>query len=767
MGEKRILQSWKEIASYLDRAERTCRRWEKEFGLPVHRMDGSPSASVFAYKEELDHWLDKMLHEKEISSRKSFFLSKKKLVIVLSISILFVSILAVVTWKILSPKPGVSSSSGKPSLAIIYFMNNTGDESLDHWRSALPEWLITDLNQSKYLRVLSGDRLLNILRELNLIEAKSYDSKDLENVAQEGAVNHILKASYSKAGETFRIDYSLQDVNSWESVGSDYVTGKGEESFPSMVDELAKKIKADLNISADKIADDFDKDVGIITTSSPEAYKLYMEGTNYHRMTEYRKAIEIWEKAIALDPEFSTAYRSMAMGYLNLGYKSEPRELIKKALELSDRVSDLEKYRLQAEFYRFTEKTWDKSIEALKTLLKHYPDYSAGNASLGLFYLRLEQWDKAIAQTDVNIRNNDKHRAPYYCQASAYMAKGSYDKAREIINYYLNNISDNPMFRENLAYSYLVQGDYTIALNEVNNAIQRSQLWNYIFTKGGIYLCKSDFVSAEVEYKKLLEIEEKTAQIAGWQSLGWLAIFKGRFKEAEKNFRQSLEIAEEINQTNEEALNRLNLAYLHLKKGNIAAALKECETQLSKSVQEGSYSRQIVAYFMKGLAHLQRDEVEEAEKSAKKLKLVVDQWLNKKLIRYHYLLLGLIELKKENFSKAVRLFNEAILLAHSPRVRDDNHAFLFIDPLAFAYYKSGNFDKAIEEYERITSLTTGRKYRDIYVKAFYMLGKIYEEKGWKGKAIEHYEKFLDLWKDADTGIPEIEDAKERLIALTS
>jgi TolB-like protein len=265
LEEKKILQSWKEIASYLGRAERTCRRWEKEFDLPVHRMDGSPRASVFAYKEELDRWLDRLLHEKKISSRKSFFLFKKRLVIVLSFSILFVSILTVVTWKILSSKTGVSSSSVRPSLAILYFMNNTGDESLDHWRNALPEWMITDLTQSKYLRVLSGDRLLNILRKLNLIEAKSYDSKDLENVAQEGAVNHILKASFSKAGDTFRIDYSLQDVNSWESVGSDYVTGKGEESFPSMVDELTRKIKADFNISADKIAADYDKDAGIIT----------------------------------------------------------------------------------------------------------------------------------------------------------------------------------------------------------------------------------------------------------------------------------------------------------------------------------------------------------------------------------------------------------------------------------------------------------------------------------------------------------------------
>jgi predicted hydrocarbon binding protein len=56
-------------------------------------------------------------------------------------------------------------------------------------------------------------------------------------------------------------------------------------------------------------------------------------------------------------------------------------------------------------------------------------------------------------------------------------------------------------------------------------------------------------------------------------------------------------------------------------------------------------------------------------------------------------------------------------------------------------------------------------YDDIYAKSFYMLGKIYGEQGGTVKAIEHYKKFLDLWKDADPGIAEVEDARERLLGL--
>jgi tetratricopeptide (TPR) repeat protein len=75
-------------------------------------------------------------------------------------------------------------------------------------------------------------------------------------------------------------------------------------------------------------------------------------------------------------------------------------------------------------------------------------------------------------------------------------------------------------------------------------------------------------------------------------------------------------------------------------------------------------------------------------------------------------------------------------------------------------------EKALQEYKRITLLTTGRfDFGHIFAKSFYMLGKIHEQLGNAAKAKEFYQKFLDLWKDADPGIAEVEDAKTRLAKL--
>jgi tetratricopeptide (TPR) repeat protein len=78
----------------------------------------------------------------------------------------------------------------------------------------------------------------------------------------------------------------------------------------------------------------------------------------------------------------------------------------------------------------------------------------------------------------------------------------------------------------------------------------------------------------------------------------------------------------------------------------------------------------------------------------------------------------------------------------------------------------GDWDKARKEYESIGLMTYGRiSHGDIYAKSFYMLGKIYEELGKKREAKKNYQRFLDLWKNADPGLPEVDDARARLAAL--
>jgi len=494
---------------------------------------------------------------KPLTSREITVQFSLKKLFIPALIVIAVVVIGLIIWQIL-PKQKVPPlvPSGKPSLAVMYFENNTGDEELDHWRKAIAELLITDLSQSKYITVLGRDSLYNILIQTNLLDTKSYSSEDIKEVATRGGVNHVLQGGFVKAGGTFRISYTLQEASSGKLLGSESMEGKGEESILSMIDGMTKKIKENFELSQEVIASDIDKDIGTITTNSPEAYKFYMEGATYHNNGDYKSAIQLYEKAVSLDPEFATAYRSLAMACGNLGFNAEARKYLQKSFELSDRVSDRERYRNEAEYYSMSEKTYDKAIEAFKKLIEIYPDDRGGHNQLGLRYNNLEEWDKALERFEYLRRNKIATQLNYSNLANTYQYKGMHKEAISVLAEYLSNFPDNFRVHYGLADIYLDMGNYELALAELEKAFSLNPTYYINFRdKGDIHLCMVDLVNAQQEYQRLLVEEDSLSKAWGLARMGFLRQLQGRFEESGKLYRQFLAMAENSGQRSwEEAI---------------------------------------------------------------------------------------------------------------------------------------------------------------------------------------------------------------------
>jgi tetratricopeptide (TPR) repeat protein/tRNA A-37 threonylcarbamoyl transferase component Bud32 len=680
------------------------------------------------------------------------------------LSFIAVIVIGIIICLFIPKRPSIPIQYDKPAIAVMYFENNTGDANLDHYRKAISDLLITDLSQSKHIQVVRGDKLYNILKQLNLVEARSYSSEDLNDVAAQGKASHILQGSYTKAGETFRINYMLHEANTEDLIGSERTEGQGEESIFTMVDKITKKVKANFKFSQQQIKEDIDRDIGTITTNSPEAFKFYTEARDDHSSGQYRKSIQGMEKAIAIDPEFAMAYRSLAISYNNLLLFNERTKYITKAMELSNRLSVRENYQIQGDFYSDSERTYGKAIEAFNNLLELYPEDYTASVNLGVLYSDINEYDKSIELLQIAVEHAEGRILAYTNLESYYRAKGRYEDARELLENYISNVSDHAAIHRDLSLLHIQQGNFDLAMDEIDKAFYLNPT-NYLNLrrKGDIYLYQGDMIKAEEEYQKLLNLREPAASTFGFQRSCYLGLHRGQFKKVMDLSQQAIAFTRKFGQRLWEARQLLGLARTNYILGNFESALTECDAARKVAVEADDFSSQRRAHLVKGMVYLGIGDIDKAQEEADKLKTMIEKGIHKKAIRLFYFLQGKIEFEKKNYSEAIVNFNRAIsLLFYGPLTKRAD----FIDSLALAYYESGDLDKALREYERITTLTTGRLGNgDIYTKSFYMLGKIYEQQGNTAFAIEYYEKFLDLWKDADPGIAEVDDARERLAGL--
>jgi len=688
----------------------------------------------------------------------------KKLLIP-ALVIIAVVIVGLVLWRVMPKRQALQSAlSDKPSLAIMYFENNTGDENMEHWRKALAELITDDLSQSRHLTVLGVDKLFSILKSENLLDVKNYSSEDLENVASKGGIKNILRGSYSRAGETIRINAVLQNMKTGDLLGTERVECQGEEKIFSAVDELTLKIKRNFKLSEEDISSDADQEVGKITTSSPEAYKYYREARELALKGEDSKANQLMLKAVEIDPEFAMAYRDIGVTYGNLGYYNKSREYMEKAFEYRDRLSDKERYLVEAGFLSDSEETLPQAIAAYEKVIELYPEVWIAHNNLASIYNEFEEWDEAEKTCKGLVDRKEENVYPYINLALAYQGKGMFDKAREVLEQYQNNFGEAAWIQGYIAQNYYYQGKLDLSLDEIDKAfLMKPDDFNIVVSRADYYYISGKLIEAEREYMNLLKIDKPRFKYEGMRKLAVLYLTQGKFKKAKEHMHMALALAEEAGEQRWTIWLHVYLGWIHFLLGNDGEAQKEYElaSETAFAAKATIYQRFILIW--KGFLHARNKSFDEAEKSASEYKEQNEQTIYKKAIRNYYYLLGFIELEKGNVYKAIQYLDEGLALESFRPLGKSASA---LESLASAYYESKNLDKAKENYEKILALTEGRLWHGFhYAKSFYMLGKIYEQQSDTAKAIENYEKFIDLWKDADPGIAEVDDAKKKLAGL--
>lgn len=349
----------------------------------------------------------------------------RKKVLILVFAVLAVAIVAFIIWRLLPQKSPVSLPAGKPSLAVLYFKNNTGEKDLDFLRQALSDNLVPELRRSPgNLTVLSTDYIDTILSKLGLGEASAYSSEDLKAVAAKTGVSHILLGSYLKAADKPRLIYELKYTQTGEVVGQDVIDSQEGEDFLHMTVELAKKILADLNLPAERRG-------SRIPTPSDLAYKYYTLGRSSEgkykadeKMQDFMDAVEWYKKAIQKDPAFAMAYWGLGDAHQTLYVKTKKSENLELTLQYYEQAYQMDRYSAGANaglgWAWFLKGNNDKAFEYFKKSLDLEPEDPSINYNVGSFLKSIGLHEQAIKYYSNAIESGEPSLSNYGLRALSY-----------------------------------------------------------------------------------------------------------------------------------------------------------------------------------------------------------------------------------------------------------------------------------------------------------------------------------------------------------
>ena len=226
-------------------------------------------------------------------------------------------------------------------VAVADFENDTGEPELD----ALSGLLITSLEQSRRLEVLTRSRMLDILRQMGHASIPRIDEALGREVGRKAGVRALVLATIHRFDTLYTIEMKALDPGTSAYLFTLKEDGKGKASVPGMIDRLSERTRerlrerpTDVESSRLKVAE--------AITPSLEAYQHYFKGKELAAsLGDYGEAVREFQKAIAVDPGFALAnYEIAYLGVWTDLPQAERAAALDAALRNVDRLPEKERF---------------------------------------------------------------------------------------------------------------------------------------------------------------------------------------------------------------------------------------------------------------------------------------------------------------------------------------------------------------------------------------------------------------------------------------
>jgi superkiller protein 3 len=440
-------------------------------------------------------------------------------------------------------------------------------------------------------------------------------------------------------------------------------------------------------------------------TDSLEAYRYYSLGLEKALGFENKRAVELLEKAVELDPQFAMAYARIGFSYCVTDFLREKgKPYLEKAFQLSGRLTEKDKLSIMA-WYAIAQDDYPGAARTFRHLIDEYPLEVEAYWRLGRLLLGEEQCEEAVRVLKLGLSVDPQAKNLHNALGTVYMQQGKYGEAIAAHKLYVQLDPGGPNPHDSLGMSYQRAGNYD---------------------------------EATAEYRRALELnpEFEPAII----HLGDVDCEMGRYREAIAEYEQYITVTKS---DLAKAIGYNSIAQVYLRKGEMARAEQAARygTRYERSAVWGGIIIALAKNRDSRAAILKKIDFE---------KLANPQRGARQDLRSTEYFKGYVALRTENLEEGIAHFKEA--LKHLPPTSGID---LYEDCLANAYLGLGRFEEAIAEYERILGVNPN------YPLVYYHLGRAHDGRGEADKARAEYRHFLETWKTADLDIPEVIEARRR------
>ena len=413
----------------------------------------------------------------------------------------------------------INYTGNRIPVAIADFKNQTNDASLD----GLSGLLITSLEQSNYLSVLTRSRMFDLLKQIGKSDVNTVDEELGVEICERADINALVLTSIRQFGDLYSVDLKILDVEKKEYLFTMSIQAEGKKNIPDLIDKISKQTRLSLAERAEEVEKN-QKAIAKITTKNLEAYKFYDLGIKAMYSNDFSSAIENFEKAVNIDTTFSLALYQLAYSHQWFFRVDESSEYIKKAVKYIDSVPEKERLYIRAQSI----KDFSSRIPIYEEIINKFPNEKLAYFEVADMLYHNGTIKESIPYFEKSLVLDPSFEFSIQHLGWAYRDVGLHDKDIELTSQSLKIYPDKNNYKYNELYSYLYAGRVDDFFSKVRSLDDKDvQFTSTDVAFGDGYLLKGDYGSAKNRYSKLLNNSE--TKLEALLNLRTLSIYAGDY----------------------------------------------------------------------------------------------------------------------------------------------------------------------------------------------------------------------------------------------